>query len=89
MCIRDRPIAVRAVFDTYEAHPELPIIGVGGINCAEDALEFILAGATGLQIGTAIFRDPRICKKVIEGLSKWCERHEVKKISDLIGGAHD
>ena len=84
-----RPIAVRAVFATYDAHPELPIIGVGGIYSAEDALEFILAGATGLQIGTAIFRDPRICKKVIAGLSKWCERHEVQKISDLIGGAHD
>ena len=84
-----RPIAVRAVYDTHEAHPELPIIGVGGINSAEDALEFILAGATGLQIGTATFKDPRICKKVITGLSKWCESHEVKRISDLIGGAHD
>ena len=84
-----KPIAIRAVYDTHEAHPELPIIGVGGINSAEDALEFILAGATGLQIGTAIFRDPRICKKVIEGLSKWCELNKVKKISDLIGGAHD
>ena len=60
-----------------------------GINSAKDALEFILEGATGLQIGTAIFRDPRICKKVIEGLSKWCELNKVKKISDLIGGAHD
>jgi len=84
-----RPIAVRAVFDTHEAHPELPIIGVGGINCAEDALEFILAGATGLQIGTATFKDPRICKKVITGLSRWCESHGVNRISDLIGGAHD
>jgi len=84
-----RPIAVRAVFDTHEAHPELPIIGVGGINSAEDALEFILAGATGLQIGTATFKDPRICKKVIAGLSRWCESHEVDRISDLIGGAHD
>ena len=84
-----RPIAVRAVFDTHEAHPELPIIGVGGINSAEDALEFILAGATGLQIGTGIFKDPRICKKVITGLSRWCDSHEVNRISDLIGGAHD
>ena len=84
-----KPIAVRAVFDTHEAHPELPIIGVGGINSAEDALEFILAGATGLQIGTAIFKDPRICKKVITGLSRWCDSHEVNRISDLIGGAHD
>jgi len=84
-----RPIAVRAVFDTHEAHPGLPIIGVGGINSVEDALEFILAGATGLQIGTATFKDPRICKKVIAGLSRWCESHEVNRISDLIGGAHD
>ncbi|MDP6964628.1 MAG: dihydroorotate dehydrogenase [Acidimicrobiales bacterium] len=84
-----RPIAVRAVFDTHEAHPGLPIIGVGGINSAEDALEFILAGATGLQIGTATFKDPRICKKVIAGLSRWCESHAVNRISDLIGGAHD
>ena len=84
-----RPIAVRAVFDTHEAHPELPIIGVGGINSAEDALEFILAVATGLQIGTGIFKDPRICKKVITGLSRWCDSHEVNRISDLIGGAHD
>ena len=84
-----KPIAVRAVYDTYEAHPEIPIIGVGGITKAEDALEFILAGATALQIGTATFDDPRACKKIITGISEWCKKHGVKRISELIGGAHD
>ncbi len=84
-----RPIAVRAVYDTYEAHPYLPIIGVGGITNADDALEFILAGATGLQVGTATFGDPRACKKVISGISNWCKKHGVERVSELIGGAHD
>ena len=84
-----KPIAIRAVYDTYEAHPEIPIIGVGGITKAEDALEFILAGATALQIGTATFDDPRACKKIITGISEWCKKHGVKRISELIGGAHD
>tara|TARA_B100001123_G_scaffold105033_1_gene121928 strand:+ start:12286 stop:13221 length:936 start_codon:yes stop_codon:yes gene_type:complete len=84
-----RPIAVRAVYDTYEAHPDLPIIGVGGITNADDALEFILAGATGLQVGTATFGDPRACKKVISGISNWCKKHGVERVSELIGGAHD
>ena len=83
-----RPVAIRAVYDTSEAHPELPIIGVGGISSAIDALEFMLAGATAVEIGTATFKDPRATKKILSGVSRWCEKQDVKKISELIGAAH-
>ena len=81
-------MAVRAVFDTYEAHPDLPIIGVGGIAATEDIVEFLLAGASAVQVGTATFADPAAAKKLLADLQKWCSHHRVGSITDLIGGAH-
>jgi dihydroorotate dehydrogenase (NAD+) catalytic subunit len=83
-----RPVAVRAVFDTHEAHPTLPIIGVGGIAAAEDVVQFLLAGASAVQVGTATFADPAAPAKVLEDLGRWCDRHGVRSVSELIGAAH-
>ena len=81
-----RPVAVRAVHDVHRAHPDLPIVGVGGISTAEHAVELLLAGASAVQVGTATFRDPKAPALVARGLEQWCRRHRVGAIGDLIGG---
>ena len=79
-----RPIAVRMVWECAQ-EVKIPIIGMGGITNARDALEFILAGATAVQIGTANFVDPFVWAKVLTGLDDYLERHRFERLSDLIG----
>ena len=79
-----RPIAVRMVWECYQL-VKIPIIGMGGITDARDAIEFMLAGATAVQIGTQNFVDPFVWSKVLEGLNDYMTRHHVAKLSDLIG----
>jgi dihydroorotate dehydrogenase (NAD+) catalytic subunit len=79
-----RPIAVRMVYECRQA-VKLPIIGMGGIATAEDALEFMIAGATAVQIGTANFVDPFVWRKVLGGLEAYLTRHGLDRIEDLIG----
>jgi dihydroorotate dehydrogenase (NAD+) catalytic subunit len=83
------PVAVRAVYDVHRARPDLPIVGVGGVANGEAAVELLLAGATAVQVGTATFAEPRAARLVLDELVEWCAAHDVRKISDLIGGAHD
>ncbi len=82
-----RPVAVRMVWEVARAVP-VPIIGMGGIMTARDALEFLLAGATAVAIGTANFVNPDTAAEVLKGLEDYCRRHEVARLSDLIGAAH-
>ena len=79
-----RPIAVRMVWECYNT-VKIPIIGMGGIVEAADALEFMLAGATAVQIGTANFADPMVWNKVLTGLEDYSTRHSVTRIADLVG----
>ncbi len=79
------PVAVRAVHDVHEARPDAPIVAVGGARTAEDVVEFLLAGASAVQIGTATFRDPRAPSRVLHQLEKWCLKHHVEHVSELIG----
>jgi dihydroorotate dehydrogenase (NAD+) catalytic subunit len=79
-----RPIAVRMVHEVANA-VRVPLIGIGGIAAASDALEFIIAGATAVQIGTANYYDPRVTMKIIEGLSDYCARKGLESIRPLIG----
>lgn len=83
------PVAVRAVYETHAAHPDLPIIGVGGVACGSDAAELLLAGASAVQVGTATFADPRAPARVLEELAEWTERQAQHRLDDIIGGAHD
>ncbi len=82
------PVALRMVWDVYEAVPKLPIIGCGGVASAEDAAEMMLAGASAVEVGAANLRDPWACKTIIENLPGVCARLGVDHISDLTGGAH-
>lgn len=83
-----RPIAVRAVWDIHEALPELPIIGVGGIATGDDALQFLMAGATAVQVGTATFADPKSVLRIRDELGDWCAAHSIPNLGDLTGIAH-
>ncbi len=80
-----RPIAVRMVHECRQA-VKIPIVGMGGIASAEDVIEFMLAGADAVQIGTANFADPFIWSKVMDGLTAYCTRHGVTRLADLVGG---
>ena len=79
-----RPIAVRMVYECRQT-VKIPIIGMGGIADARDALEFMIAGAAAVQVGTASFVDPFIWSKLLEGITSYMERHRIARISDLIG----
>lgn len=78
------PIAVRMVYQTAQA-VKIPVIGMGGIATAEDAIEMILAGATAVAVGTANFADPKTAEKVVEGIGQYMERYGIEDIHDLIG----
>lgn len=82
------PIAVRMVYETAQA-VSIPIIGMGGIASAEDALEFILAGATAVAVGTANFRNPMTTLEVLDGIGDYMKRHKVEKLTDLVGAVHE
>lgn len=82
-----RPVAVRMVWQTYKA-VKIPIIGLGGIMSANDALEFIMAGATAVQVGTANFVDPSVTEKIVDGLAEYCRRHGETSVRNLIGCIH-
>ncbi|MDH3617025.1 MAG: dihydroorotate dehydrogenase [Gammaproteobacteria bacterium] len=82
-----KPIALLKVHQVYEVAKKhnVPIIGQGGITTPEDAIEFMIAGATGVGIGTALFYDPLVCKKINKGLLEYCERHRLQSLGDLTG----
>lgn len=83
------PVAVRSVFDVHAAMPEVPIIGVGGIASGADAVEMMMAGASAVQVGTAAFADPRAPTKVLRELTRWCTSHDVSRLDEMIGAAHE
>jgi dihydroorotate dehydrogenase (NAD+) catalytic subunit len=79
-----RPIAVRMVYECRRA-VKIPIVGMGGIASARDAIEFLIAGATAVQVGTANFVDPFIWPKLLEGVGEYLRRHGIARVQDLIG----
>ena len=79
-----KPVALRMVWQTAKA-VRIPVIGLGGISSWQDAVEFILAGATAVQIGTSNFVDPTVSLKVIDGIAAYCERHGFHHASELVG----
>ena len=79
-----KPVALRMVWEAYNA-VKVPIIGMGGIMNSADAIEFMLAGSTAIQVGTANFIDPGVTMKIIDGISDYCDRHQIASVNDLIG----
>ena len=79
-----KPIAVRMVYEASKS-VQIPVIGMGGISTAADLIEFMLAGATAVQVGTASYWDPRATEKIAAELGRWCAEHEVARIAELTG----
>ena len=78
------PVAVRMVYQTAQAI-KIPIIGMGGIMTAEDAIEMILAGATAISVGTANFVNPKTTMEIVDGIKKYMEKYHVNDIKELVG----
>ena len=83
-----KPVALRMVWQVFEA-VKIPVVGLGGIMNATDAIEFILAGASAVEIGTANFIDPQTTVKVIAGIEDYLRRHGIGSVKDLVGAAHN
>lgn len=81
-----KPVALRMVWQVARA-VKIPVVGLGGICTAEDAIEFLMAGATAIEIGTANFIDPAITMKVVDGINRWLDVHGVEDVHDIIGCA--
>jgi dihydroorotate dehydrogenase (NAD+) catalytic subunit len=79
-----KPIAVRMVYEASKS-VQIPVIGLGGISTAADVVEFMLAGATAVQVGTSSFWDPRATEKIVAELERWCAEHEVSRLAELTG----
>ncbi len=82
-----KPVAIRMVYQVYEA-VKIPIIGMGGISTAEDVIEMMLAGATGVQVGAANLVNPYCCRDIVENLPRVMEKYKINSLKDIIGGAH-
>jgi dihydroorotate dehydrogenase (NAD+) catalytic subunit len=83
-----RPIAVRMVYECRQT-VKIPIVGMGGIADARDALEFMIAGSTAVQVGTANFVDPLIWGKLLDGIRSYMGRHDIARISEIVGTVND
>ena len=81
------PLAVRMVYQVYEA-VKIPIVGLGGVSCAEDVIEMMLAGATAVQVGAANLIEPFACRDIVEQLPAAMEKYRIERLTDIIGGAH-
>ncbi|MCD7712404.1 MAG: nitronate monooxygenase, partial [Firmicutes bacterium] len=81
------PVALRAVYEVYDA-VSVPIIGMGGISCAEDVIEMMLAGAGAVEVGAANLVNPFVCRDIIEKLPETMKKYGISNLSDITGGAH-
>ena len=82
-----KPVAVRMVYQVYDA-VKIPIVGMGGVATAEDVIEFMLAGASAVEVGAENLVNPYACRDIIEALPAACEKYGIKNLKDIIGGAH-
>ncbi len=80
-----RPVALRMVWEVRKALPRIPIFGMGGIETVENVVEFLVAGANAVQVGTANFRDPSLAGRLVGELAEWCAERKIARVSDLVG----
>lgn len=82
-----KPVAIKMIYDVY-SQVDIPIIGMGGVACVEDVIEFLYAGASAVAVGTANFSNPYICKEIINDLPEIISKYGFEKIEDIIGLSH-
>jgi dihydroorotate dehydrogenase (NAD+) catalytic subunit len=83
-----KPVALRMVWEACQT-VKIPVVGVGGIANTNDALEFLIAGARAIQVGTANFYEPNASERIALGLQEYCRSHHIEDINELIGSLHD
>lgn len=81
-----KPIALRCVLEVRRAHPELPVLGCGGVTRGEDVVEYLLAGASAVGVGTVHFAEPAAGRRILAELEDWCRSHGVARVDELVGG---
>ena len=81
------PVAIRMVYQVYDA-VKIPIVGMGGISSAEDVIEFMMAGATAVEVGAANLVNPYACRDIINNLPAVMEKYRIESLADIIGAAH-
>jgi dihydroorotate dehydrogenase (NAD+) catalytic subunit len=82
-------LAIAAVYQVAKALPEVPLCGIGGIVSARDVVEYLMAGASCVQVGTANFNDPSVATRVVSDLEQWCQTHGVTDVRQLVRAAHE
>lgn len=82
-----KPVAMRCVIEVHRAMPEVPIVGLGGVRSGEDLIEYVMAGASAVGVGTAHFENPKVGRRILKQAARWCERHGVTSIADARGAA--
>jgi dihydroorotate dehydrogenase (NAD+) catalytic subunit len=82
-----KPVAIRMVYQVYDA-VKIPIVGMGGVSTAEDVIEFMMAGATAVEVGAANLVNPYACRDIIADLPRVMEKYRIDSLSDIIGAAH-
>lgn len=82
-----KPVAIRMVYQVYDA-VNIPLVGMGGVECAEDVIEFMLAGATAVEVGAANLVNPYACRDIINDLPRVMEKYRINSLEEIIGGAH-
>ena len=80
-----KPIALRCVVEVHRAHPGLPIIGCGGVVSGADVVEYLMAGASAVAVGTAHFAEPKVGRRLLSEFERWCRRHRIGAVAQLIG----
>ncbi len=83
-----KPISLKCVWEVRSAFPDLPIVGCGGVRTGVDVVEYLMAGADAVAVGTAHFAEPRAGRRILRELETWCAGRGVARVADLIGGAH-
>jgi dihydroorotate dehydrogenase (NAD+) catalytic subunit len=82
-----KPVAIRMVYQVYDA-VKIPIVGMGGVSTAEDVIEFMMAGATAVEVGAANLVNPYACRDIIADLPRVMEKYKIENLTDIIGAAH-
>ncbi len=82
-----KPIALRCVVEVRRAMPDVPILGLGGVRTGEDVIEYLMAGANAVGVGTAHFESPQVARRILKQVDRWCRRHDVAELQELIGVA--
>ena len=81
-----KPIALRMVFEVHRALPGVPLVGIGGAMSGRDLVEFMLVGASAVEVGTAVFREPAAPLRILAELEEFCSEHGIVAVSELVGG---